>query len=61
MTPPMLANADCVLFLVAGEQKADAVKRAFADPPSEGTPASLIRAKDGQTLVVLDRAAASKI
>jgi 6-phosphogluconolactonase len=61
MTPPMLANADLVLFLVAGEQKADAVKRAFHDPPSEGTPASLIRSKDGQTLVVLDRAAASKI
>jgi 6-phosphogluconolactonase len=61
MTPPMLANADLVLFLVAGEQKADAVKRAFEDPPSEGTPASLIRSKDGETLVVLDRAAASKI
>ena len=61
MTPPMLANADCVLFLVAGEQKADAVKRAFADPPNEGTPASLIRSQDGQTLVVLDRSAASKI
>jgi 6-phosphogluconolactonase len=28
MTPPMLANADCVLFLVAGEQKAKGLRRA---------------------------------
>ena len=61
MTPPMLANADCVLFLIVGEPKADAVRRAFVEPPDEATPASLIRSKDGQTLVVLDRAAASKI
>ena len=51
MTPPMLANADCVLFLVTGEQKADAVRRAFEEPPSDATPSSLIRSRDGQTLV----------
>ena len=61
MTPPMLANADCVLFLVTGEQKANAVERAFEGPPSDGTPASLIRSRDGQTIVVLDAAAASKL
>jgi 6-phosphogluconolactonase len=59
MTPPMLANADCVLFLVAGEDKADAVRRAFEDPPSDSTPASRVRSGDGQTIAVLDRAAAS--
>ncbi len=61
MTPPMLGNADCVLFLITGEQKADAVRRAFQEPPSDGTPSSLIRSSDGQTLVVLDAAAASKL
>jgi len=61
MTPPMLANADCVLFLVTGEGKAEAVRRAFAEPPDEATPASLIRSTDGQTIVLLDRAAAAHI
>jgi 6-phosphogluconolactonase len=59
MTPPMLENADCVLFLVTGEAKAQAVSRAFAEPPSDATPASRIRSRDGETLAILDRAAAS--
>ncbi len=59
MTPPMLTNAGIVLFLVTGEAKADAVKRAFEEPESDATPASRIRARDGRTLAVLDRAAAS--
>jgi 6-phosphogluconolactonase len=59
MTPPMLRNAEIVLFLVTGEAKADAVKRAFEEPESDATPASRIRARDGRTLAVLDRAAAS--
>jgi 6-phosphogluconolactonase len=61
MTPPMLANADCVLFLVTGEEKAEAAQKAFEATPSATTPASLIRSRDGQTLVILDRAAASKL
>jgi len=59
MTPPMLANADCVLFLVTGEDKADAVRRAFEEPESDATPASRIRSRDGLTIAVLDRPAAS--
>lgn len=59
MTPPMLANADIVLFLVTGPEKAEAAARAFARPESAATPASLIRAREGRTLAVLDRAAAS--
>jgi 6-phosphogluconolactonase len=61
MTPPMLANADCVLFLVTGEEKADAVRRAFEEPESDATPASRIRARDGLTIAVLDRPAASRL
>ena len=59
MTPPMLTNAEIVLFLVTGEAKAEAAKRAFEEPASDATPASRIRARDGRTLAVLDRAAAS--
>ena len=59
MTPPMLSNAEIVLFLVTGEAKAHAVKRAFEEPESDATPASRIRSRDGRTLAVLDRAAAS--
>jgi 6-phosphogluconolactonase len=59
MTPPMLANADIVLFLVTGEEKAEAAARAFAGPESTATPASMIRSEGGRTLAVLDRAAAA--
>ena len=59
MTPPMLANADIVLFLVTGEEKAEAVARAFGGPESTATPASMIRSAGGRTLAVLDRPAAA--
>jgi 6-phosphogluconolactonase/glucosamine-6-phosphate isomerase/deaminase len=49
------------MFLVAGADKADAVKRAFTSGPSRDTPASLLRAARGKTTAVLDAAAASKL
>jgi 6-phosphogluconolactonase len=58
MTIPVLESAPFVVFLVTGETKADAARRAFAEPPSRATPASLIRSRDGTTLAILDRAAA---
>ena len=61
LTLPSLCNAREVLFLVTGEEKADAAKRAFADEPSRATPASLVRAAHGPTTVVLDVAAAAKL
>jgi 6-phosphogluconolactonase len=61
LTLPMLRAADTVLFLVAGEDKADAAQRAFAGEPSKATPGSLVRAVDGRTVAVLDAAAASKL
>jgi 6-phosphogluconolactonase len=61
MTPRMLANADLALFLVTGAGKADAARRAFEEPPSDATPASLIRSRGGRTVAILDRAAASKL
>jgi 6-phosphogluconolactonase len=59
MTPPVFAAMDVVVYLVTGESKADAVARAFAEEPSEATPASLVRGR--RTVAVLDAAAASKL
>jgi 6-phosphogluconolactonase len=59
MTPPMLRNADVVLFLVVGDDKAEAVARAFGGPPNKATPASMIRSDGGRTIAVLDRDAAA--
>ena len=61
MTIPVLESAPLVLFFVAGAERADAVRRAFADPPSEATPASLVRSKNGDTVVILDPAAAQEL
>jgi 6-phosphogluconolactonase len=61
LTLPMLCAADTVLFLVAGEDKAEAAQRAFAGEPSRATPGSLVRAVNGRTIAVLDAAAAAKL
>jgi len=61
MTVPMLCAADEIVFLVVGEDKADAVRRAFVDDPSAATPASLVRSKSGRTIAILDPAAAAAI
>jgi 6-phosphogluconolactonase len=59
LTLPTLRRAREVLFLLAGEQKADAAQRALAAEPSPATPGSLVRAELGPTRAVIDRAAAS--
>lgn len=59
MTIPMLSSAREVVFLVLGERKADAVRRAFVDGPSAATPASLVRSRSGKTIAILDPAAAA--
>ena len=61
MTIPVLVAAPLVLFFVAGAERAEAVRRAFAEPPSEATPASLVRSKNGETVVILDPAAAQEL
>ncbi len=58
---PALCSAAEVLFLFTGAAKADAAARAFAAQPSQDTPASLVRARDGRTVAILDRAAAAKL
>jgi 6-phosphogluconolactonase len=58
---PRLGSAGEILIAVAGNAKADAAARAFAGKPSPDTPASLVRARDGRTVAILDRAAAAKL
>jgi 6-phosphogluconolactonase len=61
LTLPALRAAEELLFVVTGEAKADAVRGAFAEPPSPENPASLVRAESGRTTAILDRAAAAAI
>jgi 6-phosphogluconolactonase len=61
MTLPVLSGAARVVFLVVGEGKAEAVARAFSGEPGAATPASLLRSERGETIVLLDRAAAARL
>jgi len=61
LTLPVLNGSNVVLFLVVGAEKADAARRAFRDPPSPATPASLVRSSSGTTYAFLDRGAASEV
>ena len=56
-----LNSAREIVFAVSGTEKAEAARRAFASPPTPETPASLVRARNGSTTAILDRAAAAKL
>jgi 6-phosphogluconolactonase len=60
LTIPAFAATAIVVFLVTGEGKAEAVRRAFAEEPGAATPSSLVRGGE-RTVVLLDRAAAAYI
>jgi 6-phosphogluconolactonase len=60
LTPPVLNNSARVMFLVAGEGKAAAVKSALEGPRDpDHFPAQIIDPPNGEVLWLLDRAAAS--
>jgi 6-phosphogluconolactonase len=61
LSVPALNSAREIVFAVSGAEKAEAARRAFASNPSSETPASLVRARDGRTTAILDRAAAAKL
>ena len=61
MTLPVLNGAAEVAFLAVGADKAEAIRRAFAEPPAPATPASLVRSAAGATYAFLDRAAAAAL
>ena len=58
---PSLRGARQIVFALAGAGKAEAAMRAFGAEPGPGTPASLVRARNGSTVAILDRAAAAKL
>jgi 6-phosphogluconolactonase len=59
LTMPVLNGGREVDFLIAGGDKAQAVARAFGDPPDPDAPAARVRPEDGLLFVFLDEAAAS--
>jgi 6-phosphogluconolactonase len=59
-TYPVLNNAACVTFLVAGEDKAPALHEVLENKNS-GLPAQLVRPENGRLIWLVDRAAASRL
>ena len=58
LTLPVVNGSRRIVFLVTGEDKAEAVARAFSGPPDPSAPASLV---DGEVTVLLDEAAARRL
>lgn len=61
LTFPVFNAAKRVLFLVSGEDKAEAVARAFNGRKDPNAPASLVEPPEGELLVILDEAAAQHV
>jgi 6-phosphogluconolactonase len=59
LTLPAINAARHVVFLITGESKQEAVRRAFGDQPDPTSPAAHVRPGSGQLTVFLDPAAAS--
>jgi 6-phosphogluconolactonase len=55
---PALNAARHVVFLVTGADKAEAVRRAFGDPPDLASPAAHVRPPGGELTVILDPSSA---
>ncbi len=59
LTPPVLNNATCVIFLVSGEEKAETLREVLqGDYQPDRLPAQLIRPTHGRLIWLVDRAAA---
>jgi 6-phosphogluconolactonase len=60
LTGPVLNNADCIIFLAAGQNKSQIVKKILKGDESEKSfPASFIKPVDGSLIWYLDTGAAS--
>jgi 6-phosphogluconolactonase len=58
LTLPVVNASGQIVFLVTGEDKAEAVRRVFAGPPDPDAPGSLV---DGDVVALLDPAAAARL
>ena len=58
LTLPVVNSSRQIVFLVTGEDKAEAVRRIFAGPPDPDAPGSLV---DGSVTALLDTAAAARL
>ena len=61
LTLPVFNAAARVVFLVKGADKAEAMRRAFGDPPDLTSPAARVRPRDGELLVLCDAEAAAQL
>ena len=61
MTLPVFNGAARIVFLVAGKDKAAAMRRAFGDEPDPSAPAAKVRPEHGELLVLCDEAAAAEL
>ena len=62
LTPPVLNHGANVLFLVSGEEKAEAVRTALeGERDPDRCPAQIVRPESGSLLWLVDRAAASRL
>jgi 6-phosphogluconolactonase len=62
LTPPVLTHAAAVLFLVAGDEKADALHAVLEEVgDADLYPARIVRPEAGDLLWLLDRAAAKRL
>jgi 6-phosphogluconolactonase len=62
LTFPVINQARRVMFLVSGENKAEAVKNVLEGPPDPSQyPAQRVKPQNGETLWLLDQAAASRL
>jgi 6-phosphogluconolactonase len=59
VTLPLVNAARDVVFLVSGEDKAEAVARAFSGVPDPSAPASLVQPENGSFTLLADEPAAS--
>jgi len=59
LTLPVVNAARRIVVLVTGEDKAEAVRRAFSGPPDPNAPGSLLRPESGSLELLADPAAAS--
>jgi 6-phosphogluconolactonase len=58
VTLPVVNSSGRIVFLVTGDDKAEAVQRIFAGPPDPRAPGSLV---EGNVLALLDHAAAARL